>query len=66
MGFSRQEYWSGVPLPSPAATYKQTLISLTYKFTNQIIRITEMWANSVNTEFTNEAMHRTNKHMKRY
>ena len=22
MGFSRQEYWSGVPLPSPDSTYK--------------------------------------------
>ena len=26
MGFSRQEYWSGVPLPSPKMGYKQTLI----------------------------------------
>ena len=26
MGFSRQEYWSGVPLPSPTNTYtKPTL-----------------------------------------
>jgi len=25
-----------------------------------------MWANSANTEFTNEAMHRTNEHMERY
>ena len=23
MGFSRQEYWSGVPLPSKVAKYKQ-------------------------------------------
>ena len=23
MGFSRQEYWSGVPLPSRVAKYKQ-------------------------------------------
>ena len=23
MGFSRQEYWSGVPLPSPICTLKQ-------------------------------------------
>ena len=22
MGFSRQEYWSGVPLPSPESSYK--------------------------------------------
>ena len=32
MGFSRQEYWSGVPLPSPFDTYKFSLnkICLTY------------------------------------
>ena len=24
MGFSRQEYWSGVPLPSPNISYKWT------------------------------------------
>jgi len=27
MGFSRQEYWSGLPLPSPSKKYS------TYKFT---------------------------------
>ena len=26
MGFSRQEYWSGVPLPSPAVMHKRNLI----------------------------------------
>ena len=26
MGFSRQEYWSGVPLPSPASQYRITLL----------------------------------------
>ena len=26
MGFSRQEYWSGVPLPSPSRPYKRHLI----------------------------------------
>ena len=26
MGFSRQEYWSGVPLPSPAKEYKSYLL----------------------------------------
>ena len=25
MGFSRQEYWSGVPLPSPSYTHQQTM-----------------------------------------
>ena len=27
MGFSRQEYWSGVPLPSPVATEADTIDS---------------------------------------
>ena len=27
MGFSRQEYWSGVPLPSPSELHKGTLLS---------------------------------------
>ena len=26
MGFSRQEYWSGVPLPSPAGTFREVFI----------------------------------------
>ena len=29
MGFSRQEYWSGVPLPSPSSHCRQTLINWT-------------------------------------
>ena len=29
MGFSRQEYWSGVPLPSPANVHKKLLILIT-------------------------------------
>ena len=28
MGFSRQEYWSGVPLPSPTTLVQATIISL--------------------------------------
>ena len=34
MGISRQEYWSGVPLPSPMSLlvyYKQKLVSLKFK-----------------------------------
>ena len=33
MGFSRQEYWSGVPLPSPkrACTYTQTVWHIPYR-----------------------------------
>jgi len=29
MGFSRQEYWSGVPLPSPAGKCKEPKIATT-------------------------------------
>ena len=28
MGFSKQEYWSGVPLPSPRDNYKSTFENL--------------------------------------
>ena len=28
MGFSRQEYWSGVPLPSPSDSYRVVNIKL--------------------------------------
>ena len=28
MGFSRQEYWSGLPLPSPSSLYRNTNINL--------------------------------------
>ena len=30
MGFSRQEYWSGVPLPSPLNSYNNCLLKLSY------------------------------------
>ena len=31
MGFSRQEYWSGLPLPSPLSVLRNNLIPLTAK-----------------------------------
>ena len=31
MGFSRQEYWSGLPLPSPGRQYGDSLIKLGIK-----------------------------------
>ena len=34
MGFSRQEYWSGVPLPSPEKAYLET---------NEIMMIQNLW-----------------------
>ena len=32
MGFSRQEYWSGVPLPSPLDTYYVPCLVLSAKY----------------------------------
>ena len=32
MGFSRQEYWSGVPLPSPSCAYLLSLYCLQWNF----------------------------------
>jgi len=37
MGFSRQEYWSGVPLPSPVKM--AVLPKLTYRLNINFIRI---------------------------
>ena len=31
MGFSRQEYWSGVPLPSPSACEKEVAVIIRLK-----------------------------------
>ena len=31
MGFSRQEYWSGVPLPSPIKPYIRTILIVELK-----------------------------------
>ena len=35
MGFSRQEYWSGVPLPSPIKWYTNMKIDLTIWFSSE-------------------------------
>ena len=32
MGFSRQEYWSGVPLPSPTVSYSQSFFFSFFRF----------------------------------
>ena len=32
MGFSRQEYWSGVPLPSPLSYIGECISELTFLF----------------------------------
>ena len=37
MGFSRQEYWSGVPLPSPLLFFRPIKLEFIYNF-NNIIR----------------------------
>ena len=46
MGFSRQEYWSGVPLPSPLGYLYDILISATtlcwhffQDFINQLVKV---------------------------
>lgn len=56
-----------------ATTYNQALISLTYTLINQIIellnnkfQIIDKWTQDTNMKFTNETIHRTNKHMERY
>ena len=38
MGFSRQEYWSGVPVPSPAARLSKCLIQVWASLVVQMVR----------------------------
>ena len=49
MGFSRQEYWSGVPLPSPKNTLKEinSRISEAEERINELMEITSVEQNKV-------------------
>ena len=53
MGFSRQEYWSGVSLPSPKAEYRQNigsqLISSKRMHFREVQRKTEYFGNQVSS-----------------
>ena len=39
MGFSRQEYWSGVPLPSPNTSYEEMQIKTTMRYHLEPVRM---------------------------
>ena len=46
MGFSRQEYWSGVPLPSSCPRGEQTreiVITITFQFSVRLKRLLGVW-----------------------
>ena len=46
MGFSRQEYWSGLPLPSPVELHKKRIYSLLIemdKYVHMFVYISTMW-----------------------
>ena len=48
MRFSRQEYWSGVPLPSPAIGHRFLLITVLLRYTSQttklaVLKYTTQW-----------------------
>ena len=43
MGFSRQEYWSGVPLPSPSTLYRMVLINKLW--INEWVNMCKLWIN---------------------
>ena len=45
-GFSRQEYWSGLPLPSPVELHKKRIYSLLIemdKYVHMFVYISTMW-----------------------
>ena len=44
MGFSRQEYWSGVPLPSPPSRAMLTLIQDGVRAKGCILKVVEVYA----------------------
>ena len=48
MGFSRQEYWSGVPLPSPKfLLYRFKLYRFIINLTSAFLNLSLNWTNSV-------------------
>ena len=50
-GFSRQEYWSGVPLPSPKEFYKLTIVSCIRYFLFPLFQITSLLFHSAVIQF---------------
>ena len=46
MGFSRQEYWSGVPSPSPISGYSMTNLK-TFKISPAVQETCELWVQSL-------------------
>ena len=42
MGFSRQEYWSGLPFPSPGDLFDQQILAAFCPFVDMLILIAEL------------------------
>ena len=50
MGFSRQEYWSGLPLPSPHQSLRTSLISIHHIFSDLQFLILTWWVSPLMKE----------------
>ena len=53
MGFSRQEYWSGVPLPSPESSSRFLLLLLLFSWLCWVLLLLELFSSAQASHYSN-------------